>query len=122
MKRDMDLIRKILQLVESCDSAYGLQEMPEIDGYDSTTISYQLRILRDANLIEAEPIDECGRGHSDYCGINLTWAGQDFLSASSDDSIWQKAKDTVLKPTASFTFSVLLEWLKTEAKMKLGLP
>ena len=122
MKRDMDLVRKILQSVESCDSAYGLEEMPEIDGYDSKTISYHLRILRDANLIGAEPIDECGRGYTDYYGISLTWAGQDFLNASSDDSIWQKAKDTVLKPTASFTFSVLLEWLKAETKKKLGLP
>ncbi len=122
MKRDMDLIREILQLVESCESAYGIQEMPEIHGYDSATVSYQVRILRQANLIEAEPIEECGRGYTDYYGINLTWTGQDFLSAVKDDTIWQKAKDTVLKPTASFTFSVLLEWLKTEAKTKLGLP
>lgn len=122
MKRDMDLIRKILQLVESCENAYGCEEMPEVDGYDSQTVSYHLRILRDANLIEAEPIDECGRGYTDYYGINLTWAGQDFLSAANDDTLWQKAKDTVLKPTASFTFSVLLDWLKTEAKTRLGLP
>ena len=40
MKRDMDLIRKILQIVESCESAYGLQEMPEIEGYYSATVSY----------------------------------------------------------------------------------
>lgn len=122
MKRDMDLIRKILQIVESCESAYGLQELPEIEGYDSATVSYQIRILKDANLLEAEPIDECGRGYTDYYGTNLTWSGQDFLSATNDDTIWQKAKDTVIKPTASFTFSVLIEWLKAEAKTKLGLP
>lgn len=34
MKRDMDLIRAILQKVESCEDPYGLEHMPEIDGYN----------------------------------------------------------------------------------------
>ncbi len=53
---------------------------------------------------------------------NLTWAGQEFLSAAKDDSLWTKAKETVLKPGASFTFDRLFDWLKGQVGGALGLP
>jgi hypothetical protein len=39
-----------------------------------------------------------------------------------DDTVWKKAKEHVLKPGASWTFDILKEWLKAEAKSRLGLP
>ena len=122
MKRDMDLIRKILQLVESCDNPYGVEELPEINGYDPATVSYQIRILKEANLISAEPIDERGHGYTDYYGIHLTWDGHEFLAATYDNSIWAKAKETIIKPGASFTFQLLRQYLEMKAKEKLGIP
>jgi hypothetical protein len=44
------------------------------------------------------------------------------LEASRDPTLWQRAKENVLKPAGGMAFNVLLEWLKTEAKTKLGLP
>ena len=51
----------------------------------------------------------------------LTWAGHEFLSASKDESTWQKVRTKVVGPTISWTWSILLEMLKEEAKAKLGL-
>ena len=75
----MDLIRTILQKVESCEAPYGLEEMPEIAGYSTPQVSYHVKLLCDAGLIEARPIDEMGRSYTDFMMMNLTWAGQDFL-------------------------------------------
>lgn len=54
MKRDMDLIRAILQKVEFCDDSYHLEHMPEIDGYSRPQISYDVKLLSDASLVEAQ--------------------------------------------------------------------
>jgi hypothetical protein len=53
--------------------------------------------------------------------VALTWKGYDFISAAKDDSLWKKAKESILKPTGSMTFDVLLEWLKAEIRAKIGL-
>ena len=50
--------------------------------------------------------------------ISLSWAGHDFIEACRDNSIWEKAKDKVLKPAAGMAFDVLLEWLKAEARRR----
>jgi DNA-binding transcriptional ArsR family regulator len=122
MKRDMDLIRAILQKVESCEDPYGLEHMPEIDGYSRPQISYHMKLLSDAGLVEAQTIDEMGTDCADFMLINLTWQGQDFLDAAKDETLWKKAKETVIKPGASFTFDILLAWLKSQVGTALGLP
>lgn len=50
----------------------------------------------------------------------LTWSGCDFVDAIQDDTLWAKARAKVMKPTASFTFAVLKDWLKAEIAQ--GLP
>ncbi|MGO8839441.1 MAG: DUF2513 domain-containing protein [Limisphaerales bacterium] len=50
--------------------------------------------------------------------VRLTWAGHDFLDAARNDTIWNKAKDEFLKPGISWTFSILFEWLKQEARQR----
>ena len=51
--------------------------------------------------------------------VRLTWAGHDFLDSSRDNKIWKLAKEHVIKPGASWTFSLLLEWLKQEARHRV---
>lgn len=120
MKRDIDLIRSILQKVASCDDPFGLEYIPEIAGHNEAQVSYHLKLLHDAGFIEAL-VDDAFDQYPKFMEINLTWSGQDFLDASKDDSIWNKAKDLILKPGVSFTFNLLLTYLKEEAKEKLGL-
>ena len=122
MKRDMDLIRSILQKVESCEDPHGLEHMPEIDGYSQAQVSYHIKLLHDAGLIEVQTADEFNTAYPDFLSLNLTWTGQDFLDAAKDDTLWEKAKETVIKPGASFTFDLLLAWLKTQVGTALGLP
>jgi len=121
MKRDMDLVRKILKKIRDHEDPYGLNGIPEIEGYSNSEISYHVDILSDAGLLTSEPLGELGVDYNDFFHINLTWYGQDFIDAAEDETIWEKAKKTVLKPGVSFTFDILKEWLKSEIKEKIGM-
>jgi hypothetical protein len=55
MKRDMDLIRKILRKIRDHEDPYGLDGIPEIEGYSKKEISYNIGILKDADLLTARP-------------------------------------------------------------------
>ena len=97
-------------------------ETQEISGYSDNQVAYHVKILSEAGLLNAQDVSSCGPDGFDWIAGSLTWQGHDFLDAAKDDTIWDKAKTTVFKPTASFTFDLLLEWLKVQAKEKLGLP
>jgi hypothetical protein len=117
MKRDMDLIRKILIDVEAADA-----DGPMVS-FDDPHAAYQVALMKDAGLLEAS-ISEDGFGRpSNAFVIRLTWDGHEFLDASRDSKIWKLAKDHIIKPGASWTFQVLMEWLKREAQQRfLGVP
>jgi hypothetical protein len=122
MKRDMDLIRAILQRVESDESITPAQPL-EIPEHTPEQVNYHIALLKDAGFIEAAIDGDLSGAVTSAFIDRLTWQGHEFLDASRDDAIWRKAKEHFLKPAASWTFSLLLEWLKQEAHRKLfGVP
>ena len=74
-----------------------------------------------ANLVTAADISSKDDKSPNAILTGLSWLGHEFLDAAKDDTIWSKAKKTVLKSTAGITFDVLLEWLKAEVKGRIGL-
>ncbi len=120
MKRDMNLVREILLLSENQEHGYG-DGNPIIEGYSEEEISYHVYLMEQAGLVEADDDSAIGDKSPKALLRGLTWYGHDFLSASKDNTIWTKAKNTVLKTSAGITFDLLLEWLKAEARQKIGL-
>jgi hypothetical protein len=116
MKRDFDLIRKILIDVENSSAGTPLV-VKEYPGYDKATLYQHIVLLLDESLITGHFRKQGG----DYKINGLTWKGHDFLDASRSETLWKKAKETVLIPSASITFDLLLEWLKDQARQTLGL-
>jgi hypothetical protein len=105
MKRDMDLIRKILFHVEKCDNLQFA-----IEGYEEQCVAYHVRLLVEAGLLHAVAqtclsgtivLQECGH-------TGLTWAGHEFLEASRDEGLWTKAK-----MAAGSTGGMVLDVLKS---------
>lgn len=116
MKRDMDLIRKIILSARDSDEI-----IREIDGVDSKSFAAHVQWLYEAGLVIAS-ISGGDRKQAapDYALLyRLTWAGQDFADSIIDDTLWQKAKENVIKPTSSWTFSILLEYLSAEIRLRL---
>ena len=69
MKRDMELVRKILDKIE----AESNPNIIEIDGYEQSVTSHHVRILQDAGFI----VQEGQRPFPPW--LRLTWYGHDYL-------------------------------------------
>ena len=98
MKRDMDLVRKFLIVVEDAKEPlrFGdFRDSPGAKGFSEDEILYHLRLMQAHALIDAV-IEESDDGACVACLVyGLTWDGQDFLDALRDDSVWEKTKRAV---------------------------
>jgi hypothetical protein len=111
MKRDMDLIRQIVLAVQTAPGPIF-----KVEGIDQQDFNVHTQLLEEAGLIVAS-LSKGQMGIPNKAAIfRLTWAGHDFADSITDDTLWKKAKDNVIKPSASWTFSILLEYLKFEIK------
>lgn len=108
----MDLIRLLLLQQESA-------EPQPIDQYDEQLIVYNTALMIDAGLIDGNVITSVDGRIRDATIFRMTWAGHDFLDATRDAKIWKLAKERVLKPGLSWTFSMLVDFLKVEAQRRL---
>jgi hypothetical protein len=122
MQRDMDLVRKILKLVEAQENALNVGWEIAIDGYTDEQIGYHIHLMGQAGLVIS--IDSTTMSDTSPSALvsSLTWQGHDFLESIKDDDLWAKAKKYVLAPAGGAAFTVLTEWIKAEAKQRLGLP
>ena len=121
MKRDFDLVRRILMKIQDTPAGEYCDEIAYPDEYDPATISEHVRLLIDENFLNGKMVDAWGSSPQ-FRITGLTWKGHDFVDAAKDNTLWEKAKKTILTTTAAITCDLLLLWLKTEIKMSLGLP
>ena len=112
MKRDIDLLRRILLDLESGSS--NMRGTGE-DGEDPQTLHYHIQLLHDAGLIVA---DELVPGQ--WWPERITWAGHEFLDLARDASSWNHAKSDVASKVGSAPFAIVQELLARNMKNALG--
>jgi hypothetical protein len=118
MKRDMDLVRAIMNEVADRLPPMGhMQDRVSIEGYDAATIDGHIELLIEAGLLEGR----VNKGQKVIVITGLPWTGHDFIDAARDNTIWSKVKASMLKHVTSVSFDVFLELLKAEGKKRLGL-
>jgi len=89
MRRDMDLIRKVLLAIEDQYIDAPIYNL-KVEGYDLELIAYHCKIL-----CEAELISDYKRLFADFGVGSLTWAGHEFLDNIRDDTVWGKTIETM---------------------------
>jgi hypothetical protein len=89
MKRDMDLIRKIMLEIEQNADPMAWVKI-DIPDHSATEVSYHIKLLYEQGLVEANDCSDLG-GIS-WKAKNLTYEGHDFLDAARSDTVWNKAK------------------------------
>ena len=110
MQRDMELIRKILFVIEDkyVDTWLDSSDI-KVDGYDMKTIAYHCAILYDAGLV----YDYKGKYAGDelyFFGVGrLTWEGHELLDKIKSDTVWNKTKDTITKKGVPFVLDAVKE-------------
>ena len=104
MKRDLDLIRKILLSIES-----GKEE--DLSDYAPEVCNYHRALVIEAGLALGH-IHEGANGMPDAVLIQrLTWEGHEYLDAIRSEDIWEKTKRTFKQQGLAMT----LELVKTVA-------
>jgi hypothetical protein len=122
MKRDVDLSRAILMFVEEHSPPQGGLDQPlEIDGYDRPTVLAHAQLLIDDGFVDGKVL-EAQTGIFDVVIRKLTSSGHDAIAAARNDTGWQKAKKLATDQGIPLTLSVLVQILKAEARIHLGLP
>lgn len=119
MKRDMDLIRQILLTIEAHSKPN--EWVPTIFGIDEHTpeeISYHIKLLTQAGLIEATDVSTMSKFK--WQATCLTWAGHEFLDAAREEGRWEKAKKLVLEKTGTLSFEALKVVLTDLIQRALG--
>ena len=112
MKRDMELIRLLL-LEKEADKA-----PPELSQYSDADIIYNYELMDDAGLIVATFTKDSSGIAVGASVYRMTWAGHEFLDATKNSEVWKLAKEHIIKPGVSWTFQILVEWLKREAQQR----
>lgn len=112
MKRDLDLVRKIVVEVQDMPPGYVLTNMDDVD---ERLFAEHVVLMQEAGLIDAF-IQRYESGEPPRVKVTrLTWEGQNFADLISSDTVWNKVKAKVIKPGVSWTFGIFTELLKQEA-------
>nr|WP_319999156.1 DUF2513 domain-containing protein [uncultured Draconibacterium sp.] len=118
MKRDIELIKKILLHFEN-KADWHYEKDLEIEGFDSNMVSYNLQLMYEAGLINAEAItSKTGRIY-DLLPFRLTWEGHEFLDNIKDESRWAKMKKIIFSKGGNFSIALIKQLAIKLAEEKL---
>jgi Hypothetical protein (DUF2513) len=120
MKRDFSLIRNILMTVEDAQPGEVIQNFQH-DGSDARTVAEHVRLLQEADFIEADFASQLGSSEFFYAVTRLTWKGHEFLANAKNDTLWKKVIAQAQEKGTSVSLSVLDSMLSAAAKKYLGI-
>lgn len=103
MKRDLDLVKRLLLLIEEKDSdSIELKIPPDID---RGVAVYHLKIMEQAGFTKNDI--KYADDKPLWIFSSLTWGGHEFLDAIRNDKVWTKVKNVVAEKGGSIPFEIL---------------
>ena len=90
MKRDMELVRKILLAVEANPQPDNPMQELHVDGFSDLLVHHHVELLYNAGLLSA--LERKAIGLYEWYPICLTWSGHEFLDTIRDPETWAKTK------------------------------
>lgn len=113
MKRDLDLIRQLLFVIEQSETgsfhhAHGLSP-------NDHRVQYHLRLLVDAGLVRA--VGLTGEGS---ISVRLTWDGHELLELVRNDHLWDRAKRLVHEKTGGSCVEAIRSLLRKWTEMSVA--
>ena len=106
MRRDMELCRKILLVIEEQYVDTVIFNL-KVEGYCMEKIAYHCKLLYDAKLIsDYKPL--YGDDHLLSFGVGaITWEGHEYLDKIRQDTIWKEIKNKIQENSLPTTIEVV---------------
>ena len=119
MKRDIDLVRKILLAIEASERPLD-STLIRIGGYTHDNLTEHMRLMHEAGLIEG--IAAYSIEHKlKWVELRLTWSGHDFIDSARNEAVWSEALGTVRTQIGTVAFAVLKDVLMDVSRAVLGI-
>ena len=90
-----------------------------LDKVSDRICGYHVALLFDAGLAEGRIIKSDASGIVGASIDRLTSSGHDFCDGIRQDTIWNKAKEHILKPGTSYGLSILIEYVKLQVHQRV---
>ncbi|MFO0828099.1 MAG: DUF2513 domain-containing protein [Phycisphaerales bacterium] len=94
MKRDLDLMRRILQACEEHPHGFAPRDLA-LSGCTKEQIGYHIHLLGQAGLMRVSDVTSFDNASPQALPIALTNAGHDFLDATRDPTRWERVRSVV---------------------------
>lgn len=117
MKRDWELIRKILIKLESQGDPKCMLDAEEVKGYDVGTVSYHMDLLGQAGLIG---VIDASTNEMHFIAKSMTWDGHEFLDKIRQDTMWNKIKGTLREKGIELSIDAIKFGAKMVIKNSFG--
>ncbi|BBM65278.1 hypothetical protein VA249_19240 [Vibrio alfacsensis] len=120
MKRDMELIRKLLMSIEELENPSSTAI--SIDGYEERVVNYHLYLLIQADLLNGNFDFEGGGNLSipDYVRIyRVTWSGHEFIDNVRSEDVWNTLKSEFKEVSFSSLTNISKQLVEGFAKKKI---
>ncbi|HCM1475883.1 TPA: DUF2513 domain-containing protein [Vibrio parahaemolyticus] len=117
MKRDMELIRKLLLTIEENPRQL------EVEGYDKNQVKYHALLLIEAGFLDGNVSDTLANTSvvPSFVSVNrLTWDGHEFLDSIRKEEVWNTIKTEFKDASISTVFSIGKQLTENYAKKKLS--
>ncbi len=113
MKKDFDLIRKILLYVEE-NHKEGSLMINKLEDYDNQTLIFHGKLLKDQGLIEGRALEYLTPGNDEFQCFGLTSGGYEFLDKIRDNTKFKKAIKTIIDEGKDITTTVIAKVIEDQ--------
>ena len=122
MKRDFELVMKILEYLENRNETSVITEL-HIPGYDKYLVAYHIRRMYEGGLLDAEVItsESTESRIINVLPFGLTWQGHEFLDSMKNKSVAEKVRQRLGGSLSQVPYILIKELALSLARQQLGL-
>jgi len=122
MKRDMELVLKILEFLEQRQDISVIEKL-EIPGYDNGVVAYHCRRMYEAGLLDAEAVSSSTTPSRliNVLPFGLAWQGHEFLGSMRNRTVAAKVRERLGGTLADAPFTLIKELALAIGRSQLGL-
>lgn len=120
MKRDLDLIREILLLVEGAPPGKYIHDV-EIEGYDHDTVAAHVQLLVEADYVDGATRQSNGGEYITWGVDRLKMPGHDYLDSIRDPTVYRETKQKLSKVGGTAALEVVKAVAQGITNTMLGL-